>query len=90
MDTNNNMLYSKEAIEKMDKALQSTLIQVPKDLQADAEKALGELESVQVPKKSDVIHMKNLAEFAATQRNIKGKKKKRNRSASQSRRKNRR
>ncbi len=83
------MLYSKEFIEKMDSKLRGTLTQVPKGLQADAEKALGELESVEVPKQSTEVHMMRLAEFSANHRKSKSKKKKKNRSASKSRRKNR-
>lgn len=90
MDTSNNRVYKDEGIAKQ--AIKAGLSkaedvkQLPNSLQAEARMALNGQDSVKIPKNS----VSPLAQFAQKERNAKKRKKKRNRTAGQSRKKNQR
>ena len=89
MDTTNNRLYKDKEIAIKLGALSSDLKQIPNNLQDDAKKALGDQDSVHVPRRSRSGHMGRLAQFAIRDRNNKAKRKVKNKMSKQSRRKNR-
>lgn len=90
MNTNTNTLYKDfETARRLGEDLRD-LKQVPEELQEDASIVLKDQGSVHVSFTSKGDSMNRLAQFAARDRNARAKKKKRNRAAKQSRRKNRR
>ncbi len=89
MDTRTNTQYRDKEFAKLAGAKLGDLKQLPDELQEDANKALGDKEQMYIPKKSKDAHIQRLAQFALGERRKKSKKKNRNRTSRQSRKKNR-
>ena len=86
MDTRTNILYKDEETAIKAGAKKDDLSTIPGKLKRDALKALDGKDSVKIPKNS----VSALSQWAQKERNAKKRKKKRNRTAGQSRKKNRR
>lgn len=85
MDTRTNILYKDKETAIKAGVKRKDLSIVPDELEKDALEALDGKDQVHIPKDS----VSTLAQFAQRERNSKKRKKKRNRTAGQSRKKNR-